>query len=265
MMKAEDIVSRLGASTAEERAAGYASIDELVAGDTTPEAVATALACVEPLLTILGKPVADIPPAEYRRAVLALESLAWVDHGAVASAYYASDKRGLVFQPSNACYCVGLEVPPVELSREDILTVGYAFKTVYNLATIRGMPPELKLFDCFPWLDNPLATWHPIRQSDSSDTARIDRLVELTLALMHDLNAAPDDVAAGAMVAAGLIQARPAAAVSLVKGGFLDRAVALAKRSSPMEWASASSVGGWHLYSIAIPIGILAQVTQYAF
>ena len=44
------------------------------------------------------------------------------------------------FQPGNACYYAALEVPPDELGRERIDTVGHAFKALFNITAIRGVP-----------------------------------------------------------------------------------------------------------------------------
>jgi hypothetical protein len=258
---ADELVSRLGASTAEERTAGYILVDELVAGGTTPEAVATAVTCAEALMATLGRPVADVPPAEFRRAARALESLGGLDHVAVASACLAGGKLGVaaIFHPGNAM-CAVLDIPVDELSREDILTLGDALR-VGTFQILRGLPPGLTFFeDLMPYImANPIAGFHPRWESDSEGAARIERLSELALALVRDPDAASDDVVCGLDVACGLSQARPAVGASQLKGGLLDGAVALAKRSSPMDWASASSAAGRQMLSIAVNVSCLAQ------
>ena len=106
---------------------------------------------------------------------------------------------------------------------------------------------------------DPIVSFHPRWESDSEGTARIERLSELALALVRDADAAPDDVICGLNVALFLTMSRPAVAASQLKGGLLDGAVALAKRSSPMDWASASSAAGRQVLSIAQTVGGLAQ------
>jgi hypothetical protein len=260
----DELVSRLGASTAEERTAGYILVDELVAGGTTPGAVATAVACAEALMATLGRPVADVPPAEFRRAVRVLESLGGLDHVAVASACLAGGgKLGVaaIFHPGNA-FCAVLDIPVDELSREDILTLGDASRCFYTSFVLRGLPPAVsQLDDLMPAvMAHPLPSYNPRWESDSEGAARIERLSELTLALVRDPDAAPDDVAGGLCVACGLTLTRPAIVASLLKGGLLDSAVALAKCSSPMDWASASSAAGRQVMSIAVTVGSFAQV-----
>lgn len=265
MDMAGELISRINSSDAEQRAVGYAAIDELVvqAGGTctTPEeAVATAVACAEALLATIARPAVHVPPAEYRRAAVALESLHLLDHFAVASACIEGGRIGALWQPGNA-FCTVLEVPLDEVSREDILTLGHAWSVATTFMNLRGLPPGVTFnADCIPLYEAcPLLAFHPMWQSDD-EGARIEQLSELTLALVHDPEAAPDDVRAGLEVATILSMARPATAAALLTGGLLDAAVSLAKRSSPMDWAAATSAAGRRLVPMAQVVGQVSQV-----
>jgi hypothetical protein len=257
----EELVSALAEGSAEEREAAYERIERAVraaaserADGDKPEAVALAVACVQPLIeSVLCMPASVVGADEWQRVALLLYEMGKLDVLAVFSAMLRKDEEGTfliikIYMAPDSALGSMVTTEPSSWTREDAITIGTLLAcnclpadTVGWTAVVEAAGVDEQEYIAPFLAENPfVVTGH--RVPDPVD--RFCPLAMLCLDLVQSqTDEQPEGVIAGAWRALGLMcAANPFVARVVWEADFVDVMQASLQRFNPMERISKSNL-----------------------
>ena len=231
-----------------QRATAYEELATIASGDES-DPVATATACIAPLLDVLSLDASRVDRAEAQRVNLLISSLMMLDPLTVGEPWLRDARFLEQWNSRDNVLAAMVAKQPAELTRDDVL-----------LAACDGLPivmmwakgwtqcceaaglDEMGGYQgwCASNPFNPLNNHKP-----TTDEWNI-RLVTLALEVCRDPQGLSEQESAAVwgLISPPLIGQRPAVGAAAVNAGLFDVAVATLRKSLPAEWTSWRSFAG---------------------